>query len=148
MSEIAQLESIEHIPEEHLEQITAIAKMCHETNRAYLLVIRESAKPWEQLDQQDKDSTIEQVAFYILNEGADVSAWHDAWTAKMIVAGWKYGPKRSIKNKTHECLKPFHHLPEKQQVKDALFHSVVSQAIHVEIEEVDDDIEIHQELVS
>ncbi len=148
MSETAQLESIEHIPAEHLEQITAIARMCHEANRAYLLVVRESTKPWEQLDQQDRDSAIEQVAFYIINEGANVSAWHDTWTAKMIVAGWKYGPKRSLKNKTHECLKPFHHLPEKQQVKDALFHSVVNQAVHAEKGDENDDVEVHQELVS
>ncbi|MGB2077996.1 MAG: RyR domain-containing protein, partial [Pseudoalteromonas tetraodonis] len=116
-----QLESIDHIPEDHIEQIQAIAKMCHEVNQAYTAVIREPLKHWHELEQQEKDGVIEHVAFLIINIDADAKAWHDAWVAKMIVAGWKYGPKRSIKSKTHEHLKPFHHLPEKQQVKDALF---------------------------
>ncbi|MGR3982471.1 RyR domain-containing protein [Pseudoalteromonas sp. 1181_04] len=130
MSDTQQLESLDHIPAEHMEQIKAVAKMCHETNRSYLSVMRDTVKPWGELEQQDKDNTIEQVAFLILNPESKVSAWHDAWLAKMIVAGWKFGQKRSIKSKTHEQLKPFHHLPEKQQVKDALFHTVVQQAIH------------------
>lgn len=127
-----QLESLDHIPEEHMEQIKAIAKMCHEVHRAYTAVMRDPLKHWHELEQQDKDAVIEHVAFLILNVEAEAKAWHDAWVAKMIVAGWKYGPKRSVKSKTHEHLKPFHHLPEKQQVKDALFHSVVKQAIHAE----------------
>lgn len=129
MSETVQLESIEHIPADHIEQIEAVAKMCHEANRSYLSVMRETIKPWSEIDKQDKDGAIEHVAFLILNPEATASSWHDAWVAKMIVAGWKYGPKRSIKNKTHECLKPFHHLSERHQIKDALFHCVVQQAV-------------------
>jgi len=118
------------IPQEHMGQVNAIAKMCHEVNRAYTAAIREPLKHWHELEEQDKNIVIEHVAFLIINVDADVKAWHDAWVSKMIVAGWKYDAKRSLKNKTHEHLKPFHHLPEKQQVKDALFHSVVKQAIH------------------
>lgn len=129
MQDVQQLESLDHIPADNMEQIKAIAKMCHETNRAYLSAVRANVKPWNELEQQDKDSAIEQVAFLIINPESDVSEWHKSWTAKMIVAGWKYAAKRSVKSKTHECLKTFHHLPEQQQVKDSLFHAVVQQAI-------------------
>lgn len=125
-----ELERLDHIPADHMEQVTEMAKMCHAVHQSYTVVIREPLKHWHELEQADKDTIIEHIAFLIINAGSDVKAWHDAWVAKMIVAGWKYGPKRSVKSKTHEHLKPFHHLPEKQQVKDAIYHSVINQAIH------------------
>lgn len=130
MSEPNELADLNDIPEEFMEQILVLAKMCHSVNCAYLQAIRESFKPWESLEQDEKDRVIEQVAFIILNPDKSVSAWHDAWVAKMLVAGWKFGHKRSIKSKTHEQLKPFHHLPEMQQVKDSLYFNVVHQAVH------------------
>ncbi|MEQ8174545.1 MAG: RyR domain-containing protein [Syntrophomonadaceae bacterium] len=39
---------------------------------------------------------------------------HERYLAAKVEAGWKYGPKRSDKNKTNPCLKPWRKLSDKE----------------------------------
>lgn len=118
------------IPQEHMGQVKAIAKMCHEVNRAYCAALREDQPSWEMAPQWQVDSAIKGVAFHILNPDAPASASHESWMAEKVVAGWKYGKVKDANKKQHPCMVPFHHLPVEQQAKDYIFSAIVKQAIH------------------
>lgn len=117
------------IPKEHMGQVTAIAKMCHEVNRAYCKALREEQPSWEMAPQWQIDSAIKGVAFHILNPDAPASASHDSWMAEKAIQGWKYGKVKDADKKEHPCMVPFHHLPVEQQAKDFIFSTIVKQAI-------------------
>lgn len=118
------------VPQEHMGQVKAIAKMCHEVNRAYCAALREDQPSWEMAPKWQIDSAIKGVAFHILNPDAPASASHDSWMAEKVVAGWKYGKVKDPEKKEHPCMVPFHHLPAEQQAKDHIFSAIVKQAIH------------------
>lgn len=117
------------IPAEHMDQVTSIAKMCHEVNRAYCAALREDTKSWDELSEKEQEVILGRVAFHILYPESKPSASHDNWMIKMLSDGWKYGKSHNIAEKTHPSLKPFHHLPTEQQAKDHIFQKIVQQAI-------------------
>ncbi len=117
------------IPAEHMDQVTSIAKMCHEVNRAYCAALREDTKPWGDLNEKEQEVILGRVAFHILYPDSKPNASHDNWMVKMLSDGWKYGKTHNFTEKTHPSLKPFHHLPTEQQAKDHIFRSIVHQAI-------------------
>lgn len=43
---------------------------------------------------------------------------HEVWAANRIKEGWKYGPERSDRLKTHPCLVPYDELPEFEKQYD------------------------------
>jgi hypothetical protein len=129
MTEYNELQGENMVPDEHLEQITAIAKMCHAVLSAYCLALREEQAPWSELSDEARDKIIGRVAFIILNPDAKAQANHDVWMLKMLSNGWKYGKVNDTANKKHSSLVPFHHLPTEQQAKDHIFNAIVRQAI-------------------
>lgn len=103
-----------------------VARICHETNRAYCASIGDdSQKAWEEAEQWQKDSALRGVDFALSNPDAPASAQHDAWTADKLADGWKYGPVKDPIKKEHHCLVPYQELPVEQRVKDYLFRHVV-----------------------
>lgn len=118
----------ENIPEEHLAQVTAIAKMCHEVNRAYCAALREEQPSWEDAPKWQTDSALKGVAFHIINPEAGPESSHNSWMKQKTDDGWKYGKVKCSIKKTHHCMVPFHHLPTEQQAKDFIFRSIVHQA--------------------
>jgi hypothetical protein len=118
-----------NIPTENMDQITAIAKMCHEVLSAYCLALREEQTLWSELSDEARDKIIGRVAFIILNPDAKAQANHDVWMLKMLSNGWTYGKANDTAKKKHSSLVPFHHLPTEQQAKDHIFNAIVRQAI-------------------
>ena len=103
-----------------------IAKVCHETNRAFCQTLGDnSQKPWDEAEQWQRDSAIKGVHFRIGNPNAPASAQHDAWTADKVADGWKYGEVKDAVVKTHPCLVDYDLLPIEQRLKDYLFQAVV-----------------------
>lgn len=43
---------------------------------------------------------------------------HDEWAQARFAAGWKYGPERNDKLKTHPCLVPYGELPDEERIYD------------------------------
>jgi hypothetical protein len=41
-----------------------------------------------------------------------------------IVAGWRYGPVKDVKNREHPCMVEYDELPMEQRVKDFIFLSI------------------------
>lgn len=43
---------------------------------------------------------------------------HDVWAQGRLKEGWKYGPARDDKKKTHPCLVPYDELPDSEKEYD------------------------------
>ena len=107
-------------------QIEAIAKVCHETNRAFCQTLGDSSQPaWESAPDWQKSSAIDGVKFHLLNPAAGPEASHENWSREKIANGWTYGSTKNPDLKTHPCLVDFNQLPVDQQKKDHLFKAVV-----------------------
>jgi hypothetical protein len=107
--------------------VVQVAKVAHETNRAYCVTIGDgSQKPWSAAEQWQRDSAIKGVQYAIDHPDGPPSAQHDAWTADKLADGWVYGPVKDADAKTHPCLVPYDALPVEQRIKDYLFVAVVA----------------------
>jgi RyR domain len=106
--------------------VEQIARICHETNRAYCQTIGdESQKTWELADQWQRDSAIRGVEYALANPNAPASAQHDAWLSDKARDGWKYGPVKDAEKKEHPCFVSYSELPIEQRLKDHLFKAIV-----------------------
>lgn len=107
-------------------KIEAIAKVCHEANRAYCETMGDFTKSlWESAAEWQRESAINGVKWRLDNYDAPASAQHDAWVADKIRDGWKYGPYKDAEKKEHPCLVQYDALPDSQKFKDALFVGIV-----------------------
>lgn len=108
------------------EVISAIAKVCHEVNRAYCASIGDHSQPlWEDAPEWQRASAINGVKFSRANPDAPPSASHDSWLAEKRADGWKYGAVKNPEAKEHPCFVSYHELPAEQRTKDYLFQAVV-----------------------
>lgn len=112
-----------------------VARICHETNRAFCLTIGDNTqKSWDEAEQWQRDSAINGVAFAIANPGAPASEQQEAWLRDKAVGGWKYGAVKDASMKEHPCMVPYSKLPVEQRLKDYLFKAVVSAFLQAEAE--------------
>lgn len=103
-----------------------IARVCHQTNKAYCEEIGDdSPEDWEDAPGWQRESAINGVQFHINNPDASNSASHDNWMAEKVADGWVYGETKDPEAKTHHCIVPFGELPKDQQIKDVLFRNLV-----------------------
>jgi hypothetical protein len=108
------------------KQIEDIARVCHETNRAYCETLDDhSQTSWESAPAWQKESAINGVRFHVQNPDAPASASHDNWFDQKRNDGWVYGPVKDPVAKTHPCMVPYSKLPLEQRIKDHLFKGVV-----------------------
>jgi len=107
----------------------AIAKICHEVNRAFCQHIGDfSQKPWEDAEGWQRESAAQGVEWRLANPDAPDSAQHDSWMAAKVADGWVYGPVKDSKAKTHPDLLPYEQLSPDARFKDALFVTIVNTA--------------------
>ena len=103
-----------------------IARVCHESNRAYCLAIGDDTqKPWSEAEEWQRESAVNGVVYALANPDAPDSAQHDSWVQGKLDAGWKHGPVKDADLKTHPCIVPYDQLSIEQRRKDALFKAVV-----------------------
>ena len=119
----------------HNLNTTQVARVCHETNRAFCATIGDnSQKPWEEAEAWQRESAVKGVAFALDNPTAPASSQHDAWLADKLRDGWKYGPVKDATRKEHPCIVPYDQLPVEQRLKDYLFKAIVSAFVQAETE--------------
>jgi hypothetical protein len=103
-----------------------IAKICHQTNKAFCQTIGDSSQDdWSLAPQWQKESAVAGVIYLMKNPLATNAALHNNWCEHKVKNGWVYGGVKDAEKKTHPCLVPFLDLPLEQQVKDKLFRNVV-----------------------
>lgn len=108
------------------DQIEAIARVCHEANRAWCASNGDFKQPtWEEAPDWQRASAIAGVKFHIENPDASASASHDSWRAQKVADGWTYGPEKRPDLKQHHCMVDFDKLPPADQAKDHLFRATV-----------------------
>lgn len=106
--------------------IEQVARIAHETNRAYCESIGDmSQKPWLEAEQWQRDSAVKGVEYKLANPNAQPSAQHEAWLMDKVEAGWVYGPIKDASKKEHPCMVNYDQLPEEQRLKDSLFVAIV-----------------------
>ena len=107
-------------------EIVAIAKVCHEANRAFCAVNGdESQMYWNVAPAWQRQSAIEGVQFHMDNPDARYEDAHEKWMKRKLLEGWIWGPEKDEGSKQHPCIMPFEMLPDHQQAKDRLFRSIV-----------------------
>ena len=109
------------------KEINAIARLCHEVNRAYCKSIGDDSQPsWDDAPEWQKMSSIDGVIFSLNNPDANPSESHECWLKDKENDGWTYGPVKNVEKKEHPCFVPYDELPEKQKTKDYIFKAVVN----------------------
>lgn len=104
----------------------AIARVCHEANRAYCQSLGDfSQASWDIASGWQRESAISGVKFLQENPEAPAGLVHDQWVLEKREHGWLYGEVKDEAEKTHPCLVPFIELPPEQQAKDKLFKVIV-----------------------
>jgi hypothetical protein len=106
---------------------TQIAKICHETNRAYCAAFGDlSHKPWENTPAEIQASVLDGVAMKRDNPEVTPRQSHENWLRFKEKQGWIYGPVKDLERKTHPCFLPYDELPLSDRVKDELFTAIVA----------------------
>lgn len=109
--------------EDYKEYLIDIAKVAHQANRAFLNTLGDtSEKDWENLSEEAKKETAEQVEFSLQNEHVGAEAHHIAWMNEMKEKGYTHGEVGDMK---HPLLVPFDLLPAENQKQHKLFFAVV-----------------------
>lgn len=112
-----------------------IAKVCHEANRAYCESLGDNSQPsWEDASVWQKNSALDGVRYHLDNPDSQPSDSHENWLKEKEASGWVYGELKDPEKKTHPCMVPYNELPKAQQVKDAIFLSIV-RAMNIPIGE-------------
>lgn len=102
-----------------------IAKICHETNRAYCETIGDYSQPsWEEAPQWQRDSAVNGVKLHLEGDVTPEQS-HENWMKEKEADGWKYGEVKDPEKKLHPCMVPYSELPITQRRKDLLFKAVV-----------------------
>jgi hypothetical protein len=115
---------------EEMAEAEAIARVCHEANRAYCSTIGDDSQPsWEDAPDWQRESAINGVLFHQDNPLANPIDSHESWMKEKLEAGWTYGAVKDPDAKTHPCILPYHELPLEQRLKDSLFMAIV-HALH------------------
>lgn len=115
-----------------MDNINAIARLCHEANRAYCLALGDTSQlPWEEAPDWQQLSAIRGVEFIIANPDALPSASHESWLEEKRATGWKYGPVKDPEAKTHPCFVPYDELPADQRAKDHIFGAIVRAVVNI-----------------
>jgi hypothetical protein len=110
----------------NLINVTKIARLCHEANKAYCEMLGDNSQfSWELAPKWQKESAIHGVMFHVANPDAGDDASHTNWMAEKREEGWTFGLVKNAAAKTHPCMVPFGELDPKQQYKDKLFRTIV-----------------------
>ena len=121
-----------HYFEEHMQTVPltveAMARICHEANRAYCAALGDESQPrWEDAPEWQKQSAINGASAIAFGHVRSPEDSHKSWMLQKQREGWVYGETKNPDLKQHPCMVPYHQLPAEQRMKDHLFHAIVTQ---------------------
>lgn len=80
---------------------------------------------WDSATEEQKQSTRDAVIFAHQNGPSCHIESHERWMREKLDNGWEYAQVTDKPNKKHSCLVPFSELSIGQQLKDAVFPTLV-----------------------
>ena len=105
-----------------------ICRVTHEALRAYRSGIGQAGLPtWKRAPKWMKEATRESVRHVLENPGQTARMQHAQWVEQKRAAGWKWGPEKDGRKKTHPLLVPYEDLDLVERRKDALVIAIVSE---------------------
>lgn len=113
-------------------EVEKAARLAHEVNRLYDRVVHPEADPqlpWDDAPDWQRVSARVGVWSVFNTPTLTPKESHQKWMDYKLAKGWCYGPEKDPERKTHPCILPYEDLPERQQVKDALFTTIVQAFI-------------------
>lgn len=121
-----------------MDVVETLAAACHCAYIAYAVhCLGEVSPPWDELDEDRKESTRNGVEFLLKSYQSGVSrvqlyrSSHENWLEHMQKNGWKYGPRLMRDRKVHPNIVPYDHLHMKQVKKDSIFVDTFIQMVEV-----------------
>ena len=115
---------------EDLALFEKAARVTHEANRAWCIANGDRSQvSWDDAPHWQRESALNGVKFHKENPDAGDDSSHNNWMEEKLANGWVYGEVKSVIDKTHPCIVAFDDLPKEQQIKDALFRSIVHAII-------------------
>jgi RyR domain len=108
--------------------VTAIARTCHEVNRAYCASQGDHSQPaWADAPEWQRQSAVTGVLYAMGHPDARAADSHESLLAQKGRDGWTYGPVKDPEAKTHPCFVPYDELPPAQKAKDYIFLAIVRE---------------------
>lgn len=105
------------------QQIEAIARACHEANRAWCLLHGDTSHVgWDNAPENIKASARSGVKTALT---ATPREQHEEWCRFKVADGWTFGDVKDAAAKTHPCLVDYDDLPPEQKRKDDVYIGVV-----------------------
>jgi hypothetical protein len=105
--------------------ITQIAIVCHEVNRAYCKSLGDDSQvPWNDAPDWQRRSCIDGVSEKI-KKNLTTKQMHENWVKFKKEDGWVFGHVKDAEKKTHPCMVPYEKLPQEQQLKGTIFNAIV-----------------------
>jgi len=109
-----------------LRIVVAIARVCHEANRAYCATLGDHSQPeWPYTPEWQRVSAIAGVAAALDNPDQTPELSHQGWLDQKHADGWVYGKVKDPVRKEHPCMVEYDALPAEQRTKDHLFLTIV-----------------------
>lgn len=108
-------------------QIDGVARICHEANSAYCLLVGDPALlHWDALEESYRESS--RTGVRAAHAGNTPAQLHASWMKERLAQGWTLGAlDRELKR--HPNLVPYPQLPPAQRTKDALFLAIVDTVL-------------------
>jgi RyR domain len=117
------------------QQILAVARVCHEANRAYCTTLGDNSQPaWDDAPDWQQMSALDGVAAISAGVVIRPSDSHESWSRSKLRDGWEYGPVKDPERKQHPCLVPFEELSIEQQMKDHIFFGIASAMLSLYVQ--------------
>lgn len=111
-----------------LSEISTMARICHEVNRAYCESLGDfSQLPWEKAPVWQSQSCFNGVLHHLANPNTSPEESHEVWLKEKLAAGWKYGPLKDATKREHPCCVPYAELKESDKAKDFIFRACVRE---------------------
>lgn len=125
MNESKELPQPKGIETREVGIIPAIARVCHEANRAWCVAMGDHSQvSWDEAPEWQRQSAVTGVRAAL--NGAGPEELHASWMEEKRRDGWVYGPVKNASTKEHPCMVPYDKLPIEQRRKDHLFRAVVA----------------------
>lgn len=103
-----------------------IAEVCHEAIRTWCRVNgQKPQRPWSRAGEFTRMRAVTAIQKIFDGKIGSAKALHDEWLMAKIEQGWRLGPKKNLRTKTHPCMVPHEKLQDIDAVKNELTLNIV-----------------------